>query len=120
MGKIIALLLLCAGCATTAERKPEPAPTAAPPPETTAPAASAPTPELPPGLTFNVQPPEAELWVDGESHGKIQALGPSHNLALKPGIYRVSLKCPGYDTWRAEVAVKDKPELIQVSLARAP
>ena len=39
-------------------------------------------------------------------------------LGLAPGIYQVSLKAPGYVTWRAEVAVRAAREKIEVRLAR--
>jgi hypothetical protein len=39
-------------------------------------------------------------------------------LGLAPGIYQVSLRAPGYVTWRAEVAVRAGREKIEVRLSR--
>lgn len=69
-----------------------------------------------PGLKVLSEPDDAELVVDGQSYGKVSALtGP---LKLKPGIYQVSLKRGGYQTWRAEVAVGDKTEQLKVVLVK--
>jgi len=69
-----------------------------------------------PGLKVLAEPDDAELVVDGQSYGKVSALtGP---LQLKPGIYQVSLKRGGYQTWRAEVAVGDKTEQLKVVMVK--
>ena len=74
-----------------------------------------------PGLKFLVEPASAEVFVDGVSRGTVAELASSGGLlALKPGIYQVSLKAKGCATWRAEVAVRERPELIQVALAKSP
>ncbi len=92
---------------------------AAPPPDkgtTVAPGpGAAPLPAT--GLEFAVEPTSAEVLVDGETRGTVSALA-SGVLGLAPGIYQVSLKAPGYVTWRAEVAVRAGREKIEVRLAR--
>jgi hypothetical protein len=40
-------------------------------------------------------------------------------LSVKPGIYQVSLKRPGFVTWRAEVTVGDGAEAIQVIMVKS-
>ncbi len=107
---------VAAGCATV----PKPAPVLASP-ETQQPEA----PALPdavassPGLRFLVEPKEAEVIIDGESRGTVEGLGPNGGfIQLQPGLYQVSLKRPGFVTWRAEVAVREGPEPIQVTLVR--
>jgi hypothetical protein len=123
MGKVrlFAAALVGFACATSpavrSEAKPAAEPSLPPPPRVE-PSATAVRPSGP-SLVFNVQPPEAEVVVDGVSHGSVRALGAGGMLRVLPGIYRVSLRAPGYITWRAEVAVKDAPEVIQVTLAGA-
>jgi hypothetical protein len=39
-------------------------------------------------------------------------------LSLKPGLYQVSLKREGFQTWRAEVTVGEKSELLRVALVK--
>ncbi len=96
---------------------------AAPPPAAASPAAPAPVaaPAARPlpvtGLELAVEPASAEILVDGESRGAVSALA-SGVLGLPPGIYQVSLKAPGYVTWRAEVAIRGGREKIEVRLAR--
>jgi hypothetical protein len=69
-----------------------------------------------PGLKVLSEPDDAELTIDGQSYGKVSALpGP---LQLKPGIYQVSLKRGGYQTWRAEVAVGAKTEQLKVVMVK--
>lgn len=92
-----------------------PPPAAKAPLPATAPAAPAPLPAT--GLELSVEPPGTEVFVNGETRGAVSAL-PSGVLGLAPGIYQVSLKAPGYVTWRAEVAVREGRERIDVSLAR--
>lgn len=69
-----------------------------------------------PGLKVLAEPDDAELTIDGQSYGKVSAL--SGPLQLKPGIYQVSLKRGGYQTWRAEVAVGDKTEQLKVVMVK--
>jgi hypothetical protein len=97
-----------------------PPPAAKPPPVAPAEAA-APSPRasaLPAtGLELAVEPASAEVLVDGETRGVVSDLA-SGVLGLAPGIYQVSLRAPGYVTWRAEVAVRAGREKIDVRLAR--
>jgi hypothetical protein len=71
----------------------------------------------PVGLSFSVDPPDAEVLVDGRSCGKAGELARS-GLPLPPGLYQVSLRRAGYATWRAEVAVRGGLEPIRVTLSR--
>jgi len=92
-----------------------PAPAAAPLPPSPAAAPAAPLPAT--GLDLAVEPALAEILVDGELRGTVADLA-SGVLGLAPGIYQVSLRAPGYVTWRAEVAVRAGRERIEVQLAR--
>lgn len=73
------------------------------------------------GLFFDVEPPEAEIAVDGRDFGTVGSLADARGfLPLPPGIYQVSLKATGHVTWRAEVAVRSSTEPIRVKLAPKP
>lgn len=69
-----------------------------------------------PGLKVLAEPDDAELTIDGQSYGKVSAM--TEPLKLKSGIYQVSLKRAGYQTWRAEVAVGEKTEQLRVVLVK--
>ncbi len=99
---------------------PAPTPTPAPSPPPAAPAPRAPSaPET--GLLFEMKPAEAQIAVDGQPYGTVADLASRGGvLALAPGIYQVSLRAPGYATWRAEVAVRTGSEPIRVKLTKKP
>jgi len=115
-------LLLCAwgavalSCATVKEAPPAPIAAPAPPAPAASPAPAAPAAPAP-GLSFAVEPADAEIVIDGKPVGRVSDLAGGH-LALPPGLYQVSLKRAGYATWRAEVAVRSGAELIRVTLTR--
>jgi hypothetical protein len=72
-----------------------------------------------PGLKIDVQPGDAELIIDGQSYGRVADIhAPNGVLSLKPGLYQVSLKREGFQTWRAEVTVGEKSELLRVALVK--
>lgn len=71
------------------------------------------------GLSFEVVPAECELVIDGRSYGKLTAVELVQGvLPLPPGLYQVSLKYPGFNTWRAEVALGKKVERLKVELIK--
>lgn len=90
-------------------------------------AATTPTPAIAPtcppapGLCLTIEPSDTILEVDGEVVGPITSLGetPPHFVPRPPGIYQITLKRPGFVTWRGEVSVRDSPERIDVSLTAA-
>lgn len=109
-----------AGCV----RAPPPVAVVVPPPELPDPGPPPTVQLLSPdarGLDFEVIPTSAAIVVDGVPRGTVADLAPAHGLLpLKPGIYQVSLAAEGYVTWRAEVAVGEKAEVIRVSLQKSP
>jgi hypothetical protein len=91
------------------------------PPPTLAPAPVAPGPAAVTGLAFAVEPRDAQIAVDGEPRGTVADLAAAGGvLVLPPGIYQVSLKSAGHQTWRAEVAVRSSVERIDVKLVKKP
>lgn len=124
MPRSLRLLMLAASAAAVACATPSatraPAPAAAP--QAVGPAAT-PTASVPAettGLSLAVEPADAELLIDGKPCGKVSELLRGGVVPLQPGLYQVSLKRPGFATWRAEVAVRSGVEPIRVILARKP
>jgi len=73
-----------------------------------------------PGLLVHVEPVDAELLIDGESQGTVSSAPvKSFFFSLRPGIYQVALKRPGYVQWRAEVTIRENPEAVNVTLVKA-
>lgn len=70
------------------------------------------------GLILFVEPPDAEIAVDGRSRGPASGLGAGGLLPLPPGIYQVAVSRPGYATWRAEVAIRAEAQRFNVVLER--
>lgn len=108
----IALLLATSLLLSCARRLPEPT---QPEPANSGPVEAEPTIEekAPPGLRFQVEPADAEVFIDEKSYGEAAQLG---HVPLPPGIYRVSIRARGYTTWRAEVSVGESAEVLKVSL----
>jgi hypothetical protein len=69
------------------------------------------------GLSFTVEPADAEVVIDGHSAGAVAGLPRGGVVPLPPGLYQVSLRRAGYSTWRAEVAVRSGVEPIRVTLS---
>ncbi len=113
----VSAALLLAACAGGKAAPPQTKPPAAAAPEVAAPAAAPAAPLPATGLELLVEPASAEVLIDGEVRGVVSDLA-SGVLGLAPGIYQVSIKAPGYVTWRAEVAVRSSREKIEVRLAR--
>jgi len=105
----ITLACTLSGCASS-QPTVRPATAAEQPTPTSAPAK--------PGLLFQVEPVQAEVMIDGKSLGHVSDLVAAGGLVpLDPGLYQVSLRCPGFVTWRAEVAVRSgEAEPIRVTL----
>ena len=113
---LICLGVALMGCVSSRSRQPEnPALTNPQPPVVVTRAAPAIEHA---GLKFKVEPPDAEIFINGKSMGRANSLQ-AGLLDLGPGLYQVSVKKAGFQTWRAEVAVKETPEPIDVILARS-
>jgi hypothetical protein len=92
-----------------------PAPPPVPPPPVIPPPPAAPSPPapsiapLPPGwalLTVEVEPVNADGFVDGEAVGPIAAgIGAGRTIAVAPGFHRVDLVAPGFRPATTSVAL---------------
>lgn len=92
----------------------------APPSQRAAPAeAVAPAGEVA-GLSFAVEPADAEVLIDGRAMGRVAELPRDGTVPLQPGLYQVALRRAGFATWRAEVAVRTGVQPIRVTLTRKP
>jgi hypothetical protein len=96
---------------STSGPQPTEAADAAPADETPAPAPTG------PGVQLRIEHPDAEVFVDGERIGLASDLEAKNGvIELPAGIHQISVRKPGFKTWRAEVAVKETTETIDVSL----
>jgi hypothetical protein len=58
------------------------------------------------GVSFEITPDTADVWVDGNSVGTVGMFGPSAPpLSLAPGRHRIQLKAEGYDSLAFSVDV---------------
>ena len=118
---IFVIFALAAGCASAPARSPAPHAAPAPAPAPAVTPAPAPAPGATSGLEFLVEPGEAVVAVDGVERGSVaEIVAAGGVLPLAPGIYQVSLRSPGFVTWRAEVAVRSSRERIEVKLVKKP
>ncbi|MHB8419205.1 MAG: PEGA domain-containing protein [Myxococcales bacterium] len=113
----VGLAALLAACATPKSAgQPAAAPPAAhPAAEAARPAQAAAASS---GIRFSVDPRDARIIVNGRDLGTVETLGANGALRLDPGLYRVTLRREGFETWRAEVAVRGGFERIQVQLVK--
>ncbi len=71
------------------------------------------------GLRIDVDPPDAELTIDGQVLGAASGVSlQSGVLKLEPGVHQLSLKAKGYQTWRGEVSLGSDVEPLKVSLVK--
>jgi hypothetical protein len=65
-----------------------------------------PTPTSYGGISLEISPPEAEVWVDGGYAGRAGDFGPQRQpLTLAPGVHRIELRAPGFVTSLFDVTV---------------
>ncbi len=90
-------------------------------PEAPLPLQSPSPPKELPGLWFRVVPTDADVLVDGKHYGTVgEFAAPAKVLLLSPGIYQVSLKRVGYETFRAEISIGQGSELIEAMMLKQP
>ena len=66
------------------------------------------------GIRFVIEPNDAEVIVDGEPMGTASELPPL--VEFEAGIHQILVRKDGFQTWRAEVAIRDQTETITVTL----
>ena len=70
------------------------------------------------GNVLAVEPPDAEIAIDGRPWGPASKLGARGLVQLPPGFYQVTVSRTGYATWRAEVAIRAEPQPFKIVLER--
>ena len=58
------------------------------------------------GVSFEITPADAEVYVDGGYAGRVSDFGPSQQpLTLTPGVHRIEIRAPGYRPLEFNVAI---------------
>ena len=79
-----------------------------------APAADAPA-KARQGVRIHIEPSDAIVFVDGQQKDLAAGTG---FVELEPGLHEVMVQRDGYKTWRAEVTVGEKVELLDLKLEK--
>jgi len=70
------------------------------------------------GLVFNVNPPEAEVFLDGVGHGASSAYTEERYLKVAPGKHLLELRLNGYETYSREIYVANSLLRIEAGLIK--
>jgi len=70
------------------------------------------------GLVFNVNPPEAEVFLDGVGQGPSSAYTEDRYLKVSPGKHRLELRLPGYETYTREFYMSNSLLRIEEALIK--
>jgi hypothetical protein len=70
------------------------------------------------GLIFAVNPPDAEVVLDGVSQGRASDFTEERYLKVQSGAHRLELVLPGYETHRREIYVSNSLLRVEATLVR--
>jgi len=70
------------------------------------------------GLVFSVNPPEAEVVLDGVAQGPASAFTEERYLKVSPGKHTLELRYPGYETYTREFYMANSLLRIEEGLIR--
>lgn len=70
------------------------------------------------GLVFNVNPPEAEVFLDGVGQGASSAYTEDRYLKVSPGKHVLELRLGGYETYSREIYVASSLLRIEAGLIK--
>ncbi len=70
------------------------------------------------GLVFNVNPPEAEVVIDGVSQGPASAFTQERYLKVSPGTHKLEIRMSGYETYSREIHVANSLLRVETGLIR--
>src|SRR5512140_2849568 len=70
------------------------------------------------GLVFSVNPPEAEVFLDGVGQGASSAYTEDRYLKVSAGKHRLELRLDGYETYSREIYVANSLLRIEAGLIR--
>ncbi|MCA9667088.1 MAG: PEGA domain-containing protein [Myxococcales bacterium] len=115
----LAMLMLAATSSLAACPKQQTTPPPKPP--ASRPVAKAPPPPAPGKgrIVIDCTPADAEVTIDGENKGTVSELGKHSGLEVDLGVRRVEVRKRGYQPFRIEIKVGERPEYLRVRLKRA-
>lgn len=70
------------------------------------------------GLVFNVNPPEAEVFLDGVGQGVSSQFTEERYLRVTAGTHVLELRLPGYETYSREIYVVNSLLRIEAGLIK--
>ena len=70
------------------------------------------------GLVFNVNPPEAEVFLDGVGQGTSSMFTEDRYLKVSPGKHVLELRLDGYETYSREIYVSNSLLRIEAGMIR--
>jgi PEGA domain len=70
------------------------------------------------GLVFNVNPPEAEVFLDGVGQGASSLYTEERYLKVSAGKHLLELRLPGYETYSREIFVSNSLLRIEARLIK--
>jgi hypothetical protein len=70
------------------------------------------------GLVFNVNPPEAEVFLDGVGQGASSAFTEERYLKVSPGKHVLELRLDGYETYTREIFVANSLLRIEAGMIK--
>ena len=70
------------------------------------------------GLVFNVNPPEAEVFLDGVGQGAASGFTEDRYLKVSPGKHVLELRLDGYETYSREIYVANSLLRIEAGLIK--
>ncbi len=72
------------------------------------------------GLVFAVNPPDAEVLLDGVVQGKASEFSEERYLKVPAGTHKLELRLAGFETYRREIYVSNSLLRIEATLVQAP
>lgn len=72
------------------------------------------------GLIFAVNPPDAEVVLDGVVQGKASDFNEERYLKVAAGTHRLELRLAGFETYRRELFVSNSLLRVDATLVRTP
>ncbi|MEW6719772.1 MAG: PEGA domain-containing protein [Thermodesulfobacteriota bacterium] len=70
------------------------------------------------GLVFNVNPPDAEVVLDGVAQGAASEFTQERYLKVSPGTHKVEIRKEGYETYSREIYVANTLLRIETGLIK--
>ena len=72
------------------------------------------------GLIFAVNPPEAEVLLDGVVQGRASDFNEERYLKVPSGKHQLEIRMPGFEPYRREIYISNSLQRIETALIQAP